>query len=256
MPQLNKPVYPRVNWSNRLAQRLVMDCPFWEKGGTSYTDSVKKKVFTMTNTPTWSTGLYGPGLTFLNTSSQYSATSAPVSTVQDNFTMQIVWYFNAQTIPDAAEQMLFYNGTDNSGCGIGINVATAEFLIGGIARVTGGGVTAGTYTNLILRRRAGTMRLYRDGKYDNATSASTPNTPAIATTIGCEYQGGTSTPFRFTNGTAYFARFWERPLDESEIRLLGVNPLALYQRVPYTWADVIAAGVTNTSQLLMMMGIG
>ena len=255
MAQFNKTAYPIVSWMSPFARGLVMDVPFWERGGTTFTDSVNKKVFTMTNSPTWTTGLYGSGLTFLNTSSQYSATSAPISTVRDNFTMQVVWYFNAQTVPDAAEQLLFYNGTDNSGCGIGINVATAEFLIGGLARVTGGGVTTGKYTNLILRRQGGTMRLYRDGKYDNATSATTPNTPAIATTIGCEFQGGTTTPFRFTNGTAYFARFWERPLDESEIRVLGVNPLAIYQLAKPTWTDVIAAGVT-ANQFLMMLGVG
>lgn len=253
-----RPFKPRINWNMGLTRGLVFDLPVWERGGTP-ADIVKGKTFTPHGSPTWDfgTGLWGSGFKFVDTSSQYMNTGAPISTVVDNFTMQVVWWFNAKTLTDAGEQLLFYNGTDNSGIGLGINGSNVEFLIGGVARVTASdlGASAKAYTNLIVRRQAGTARLYRDGKYDGGTSASNPNTPATACTIGCEFQAGSTTPFRFSNGTVFFARFWERPLSETEIQLIGNIPGIIYTLPQQQAMNSIAAAAQYYS-FLASLGVG
>lgn len=255
-----KPPFPRINWANPMTSGLIFDLPVPERGGTTTTDIVRGTNMTLVNGPTWEDNFLGSGISFSQPSSQYLSTSTPISTVRDNFTMQCVFYFASVSAGDGGEALFFYNGNDTGGgYGIGLNGRNIEFLFGGVARVTTGAAgdldsNGKDIANIILCRRGGTTRIYKNGIDLGVTSSSTPNTPAQGTLVGAMLNN--TTPYRYVNGNIMISRMWERALTDGEINALGSDPLLIYTRNYPTFSDTIAAVVSTFTPWRRMRGIG
>lgn len=252
-----KPQIPTINWGNTLTSALVFDAPLFERAGATTVDVVRKVPNAFISTPTWTKDILGSGIKFNGGSLQYTKSRTKVSTAVNNFTMEC-WF-----VPTAVggEQLIFYNGNDNGGYGIGTNGSTMEILFGGSTRqISTSAVANGIFYQLVMVRSSGTTKLYSNTADTGLSFVNAPAAlPATSfTTIGDELDGSNVALSRGFTGSVFLGRIWERALLISEIRQLYLNPYQIYQvptlpQLANAPASVVASAFNVWKN---MMGVG
>jgi|GEM_PF-5286965 len=150
------------------------------------------------------------------TNTQYAKTTGIVTTLTDNFSISAWVNWGGDT---GTSQIVMYNGnTGTNGYGIILNSSNKlEILVGGksylVSDVT---LPIGQWSNIIVTRRDGIWKLYKNGIEVSITNSNmTPNTPSGYTQISDSPQ--------YFKGMIDDVRIYERALTSNEIDALS-NP--------------------------------
>lgn len=160
-------------------------------------------------------GLIKSGGLLYNGSTQYSSRSV-VSTVTNNFS--VVCWVNIQAY--GGSSTAFFNNGSNDANGYELRISSAgvfSFDISFVANVSSGyTLNTGTWYQVAVIRDSGSSQCYVDASAQGSSSASTPNTPSVNTTIGAS-QNSAGTASRFCNVIVDDVRFYERAITTTEL---------------------------------------
>lgn len=155
-----------------------------------------------------------------NGSSDILSNSSVPSTATDNYTFG-GW---AQADSTTGEQAFACNGNVNLGYALEIESGNWKCLLNNIGRVDSStAVSTGAWTHILVRRASGTSQMYINGSAAGSSSASAPNAPGSAFTLG-----GQSGISRYFDGRLAEFALWTVALDTAQIAALGtarISPL-------------------------------
>lgn len=247
---LVKPRTLVLNWSNPITKNLVLDATFIERGGTTTTDAVAKRVGTLSGTvlPSWITGLLGTGLSFNGTNGQtyIDYADAAWNSITGPITMEAYVYVN-QANANCIVLGKPVSGTSHDSPYFAHSI---HFLGDGTARfwvVTSGGTIsdcnftyAAGYYHFVGVYDGSTVKVYANGVLRNSKNMTGTFTD-YATPLRIGTNGGKQETF---NGKIFYARMWNRGLSALEIKSLYVNPWRIYKRLILQLGKAPTAGTT------------
>ena len=233
---LNKAI-PNLTLSNNTASvntsRLVGYWRFEEGSGTTASDSSGNgNNGTLTNTPTWTTGMFGSGLLFNNNSNQYvdAGNNNVLKMESGEFTIA-AWF---KTTGAASEAIAGKGGGGTGGKRYALyinNVASCPTV--GVVTIeidddtvkknvcSTNAYNDGNWHFVVGVRNTTFLRLYIDGKEDSNSPlniAGYGNIDSIRPfTIGSIYSEDLSSQATYFNGTIDEPQIWNRALTPSEI---------------------------------------
>lgn len=251
-----KPESPIINWGHPLTQGLVFDAPMFEKSGVGTRDLVTGTIGTFTNTPTWTNGALGAGISFTGNDTDRINF---VTKAQQNSVHKIsveIWFIMGSGISNG--DRLFHKGST------GVH-ANRYFQVG---EYDGGQMYfAGDWSGAqgawrITAPSTGVLH-HIVVTYDDSSTSNDPvvilngvvqSTTEVVTPSGTRandsailYVGNslTGTTESWT-GTIFLTRYWNRILSLGDARSLNQNPWQIYKQPRFSILDVIAAPAGGT----------
>ncbi len=251
-----------VNVSN--SSLLTMALPLNEGTGTTAGDiSGNNHPGTLTNSPTWTTGKYGQGLTFNGTSSYVNIADHADFTLDptQNYTWSL-WLKNtdfhewstvlSQTL-DGSNFFYFYahTSTDPDGGPVTNGISVYWWTSGGANKLgihtTNNVLTAGVWSHVAVtydasQAQANRFTIYVNG-VDVTDRSDVGSTGALTSINPANIRVGSNQPFgEYLNGSVDEVRYYKRLLSQAEVQTDMNSPLAPDVTAPIVSITAPAAG--------------
>lgn len=147
-----------------------------------------------------------------------TSTTLP-STVVDNLTGRAIVKMEATTLGENIWKN-GQTGATNNGYGLLVDATNPRFQIirDGSAEVTAdANFSAATWYDVVIRRTAGTWKLFVNGAAQTGSGTVAPTAPAVIFSLGCRMENATTVNAAEMNGFIAEFAFWERALTAAEI---------------------------------------
>lgn len=227
-------IAPSINWANPLTKGLILDGLFFEGGGNTVAELVRK-VSGIGSNLVWGNDSFGQYITFNGTNSNINFGTNVALGITNAVTMSALVFMPTLPTPGTGNYVVACNST-NENYEIDYDSTNAKFRW--ITHESGGFQTADTGNNSVLAKKwyqitavlnagTGEQKIY----LNNALVYSfTLSADSIATTGNNLFVGSRPNPDRFFNGQIAYVRVWNRSLIAQEARQLYYNPWQIYRR--------------------------
>lgn len=260
-----RPRRPLINRNNPLTKGLVFDVPYFEGGGTTPLEIAGSRVGAWTNAPVWAKTLYGNAVTYAdNTNLDTYTTQGP----QDSFSQVSVEALIYPTAVNAAgdSRWIMKGANKTFDCAI-ITGNKFEFAVG-FQTTEGDWDTPAVSTlnawyhvvmTMDISSAANTPIIYVNATPQTLTVALGPvgTSPVDTSVVGLGNRpvaAGSQTK-GFVGNIAY-VRYWNRILNQQEVKQLYENPWRIYKPLGFPQALNSVAAAAANAVMRMMMGMG
>lgn len=245
-----------LDLSHPLSQGLVGAWLLNEGGGALVNDLANRAFGTLTNTPTWESGLIGSEIKMVRASAQFVNVGNP-SALQtlDDITILCSYRLDALIGGTTAQELVTKDGAagnrgyvfevkETAGQGVRFYInggAGADLIKESRTPVAGDDrQVAASY-----RKQDKKIDLYVDSKNVATGTATTSGIPSVTVGVRFGRRGDELSPDNF-NGRIRYVYIWNRRLEASEVMALYIEPYAMFAPAPTTrlwWVPSGAAPV-------------
>lgn len=257
-----RPRIPVINPNNPLTKGLIFDAPFFERGGTTAQDLALKVPGTLTSGPVWGLGLYGNEITFDGSNDLIAYTNNPAQQGLNQITIEALVNKTGDSSTAIDGRILDKRGASfRFALGVLDSTDQLEFQSGWTSNGdwTAGTISNGVYTHVMatydFSSTANVPIFYINGSPSAITSTTSPTGSALTDGTSISI-GNRSAADRQWNGKIVYVRYWNRILNQQEVKQLYENPWRIYKPQGfYQSLDSVAAAVAQ-AVMRMMMGMG
>ena len=237
---------------------LILYYPFSENTGTTTVDRSQTGANgTLTNGPTWASGIFGYGVT-LDGSNDYISVASPDSSISLGTAMTYAMWIYPTSTTDIRYYLFDPRGDGSSGGTNSyflfdrVNSTTVNFTTGNSGiEVISGNVTMGVnqWFHVAATRSGNTWRIYLNGvQITSGTTNTTSLTLSNSFRIGTYSSAGVG-PLYYFAGTLDEARMYNRTLTANELMTLYLEGVGT--SAPYTNASGnVGIGTSSPSSIL------
>lgn len=231
-----KSITPQINWNNPITNGLVIDIPFFERGGMTPMEITQKIKGSENNGPIpWQSTLFGTSKFFTSSSSQWIRFNQTGAAVINNFSVEILCIPNK-----VATNQLF--ATRVGGIGPGEHSFDIQLSATGFHGDIGDGTNwlntslDATYTyaaNKPLQvvytiTPTGAVIYANGGMVTTGTTGTAPMLYDSAHNIGIGSDGNQGGNGYF-DGNVIYVRLWKRVISATEVKRLYTAPFSIYR---------------------------